>query len=109
MNRKTIKLIEDFNSDPFGRCAEDGDGNAQAFRKRHLIPALQEYDHVVVNLSGYNYYGSSFLEETFGGLVRHGFSPETLRKKLEIVHTDLPSIVDESHHYIERAANSGGA
>jgi hypothetical protein len=34
-------------------------------------------------------YGSSFLEEAFGGLVRKGhFSAETLREKLKIDYTD---------------------
>ena len=108
MSRNIIKLTEDFHSDPFGRDAKDGDDNAQAFRKKHLIPALREYHRVVVDLSDYYYYGSPFLEETFGGMVREGFDLETLKKKLKVVHTELPSIVAESYHHIKRATGSRG-
>ena len=104
MNSVTIRLVEDFNPNPFGRYREDGERSAQVFREKHLMPAVLEYDRVVVDLSGYNYYGSSFLEETFGGLVRAGISKQELERKLDIKHDQLPSIVFAARDYINRAS-----
>ena len=100
---KIINVTTDFTDRPFGRYRSDGDRSAEVFREEKLIPALNKYEHVVVDLSGYNYYGSSFLEETFGGLVRRGFTPADLKDKLEVVHNLLPSIVVEANAYIQEA------
>ena len=56
---------------------------------------------VIVNLGGTNYCGSTFLEETFGGLVRKGFTKDELEKKLEVMHENLPSIQEEAWMYIK--------
>ncbi|MGI9323243.1 MAG: STAS-like domain-containing protein [Pseudomonadales bacterium] len=102
MSDFTISVVNDFHEKPFGRYRyEGGDSCAEVFREEHLIPAMQKYDHVVVDLSGYDYYGSSFLEETFRGLVRAGFSCEELNQKLKVVHTRLPSIEAEVLGYIK--------
>lgn len=106
MTNKTIYLTRDFNPRPFGRYREDGERSAQVFREDFLVPAIRAHDRVTVDLSGTNYYGSSFLEETFGGLVRDGFKMEVLEKKLVIVHGKLPSIVNEAWQYIVEQAQS---
>ena len=102
MRRHTIRLIQEFNPRPFGRFREHG-GNrsAEAFREEYLIPALEAHEDVVVDLSGYDYYGSSFLEETFGGLVRKGrFPQEELVRRLKVLHKELPSIGAEATGYL---------
>lgn len=104
MSNFTINLAKDFTSRPFGRYREDGARSAEVFRNEYLIPAIEKYSRVTLDLSGTNYYGSSFLEETFGGLVRSGFTKEKLRQKLEIVHTRLPSIAEEAWEYIREAS-----
>lgn len=98
-----IDVAADFTPRPFGRYRTDGERSAETFREDKLVPALKDYDHVTVDLSGSNYYGSSFLEETFGGLVRKHFTKPELKKKLEVVHNKLPSVVAEVWGYIERA------
>ncbi len=106
MSNITIDVTADFTSRPFGRYREDGDRSAQVFREDKLIPAMEAHEHVVVDLSGYNYYGSSFLEEAFGGLVRAGYSPEDLKDKLKVEHRQLPSIVEEVLAYIAAGSSS---
>ena len=101
MSNFTISVVRDFASCPFGRYRKDGDRSAEVFRDEQLIPAIRQHDCVVVDLSGYNYYGSSFLEETFGGLVRAGYSPDELAVKLKVVHDQLPSIVKEALKYMK--------
>ena len=103
MTHGTINLTSDFNPRPFGRYRADGERSAEVFRDDFLIPQIHEHEEVTVDLSGTNYYGSSFLEETFGGLVRQGFTEEQLQSKLKVVHERLPSIAQEAWMYIQEA------
>lgn len=89
MATHTIKIAEDFTKFPAGRFFTDGDFSGERFREDFLTPALKEYDKVVLLLDGVKGYGSSFLEEAFGGLVREKyFTKEELHKKLEIQFED---------------------
>lgn len=93
MKIKKISVIKDFSKKPYGRYPSDGAGNGEAFRKTHLVPALNENDKVIVDLTGYNRYGRSFIDEAFGGLIREeGFSKKQLDNKLEYHHDDVKSI-----------------
>jgi hypothetical protein len=83
MNRIQIDIGKDFSDVPSGRFPEDGDFNGERFRKEFLVPALNSADVVVVLLDNTEGYGSSFLEEAFGGLVRvEGFDRGDLKKRL---------------------------
>ena len=107
MNECRIDVAKEFTNRPFGRYRnDDSERSAEVFRDDILIPAMGKYDHIVVDLSGSNYYGSSFLEEVFGGLVRSGFKEEELNEKLEIIHTVLPSVVTEANEYIKEASKA---
>lgn len=100
---KIIDLAAEFSTTPFGRFRGDGEFSAEHFRDDLLIPALRTNPVVVVDLSGSNLYGSSFLEEAFGGLLRHGFTQDQLSGKLQVKHKLLPSIEEEIKFYIDRA------
>lgn len=96
--------ITDFSPFPAGRYVTDGPYSGQAFRDNVLIPQLTENDLVQVDLNGAFGFGSSFLEEAFGGLVRVGkFSLKTLKEKLKISSEDDPLVTDEIWSYIESA------
>lgn len=93
IKQKRIVIVNDFNKKPYGRYLSDGEGNGELFRKNFLAPALREFDVVEVDLTGYNRYGRSFIDEAFGGLIRdEGFSKKELDEKLKFIHLDLPSI-----------------
>ena len=82
----TICIARDFHFNPIGRFPEDGPHSGERFRKEFLVPALRQYQNVVVDLDDVLGLGSSFLEEAFGGLVRlERFSSKELLGKLEIV------------------------
>lgn len=99
---KTIQVAKDFSRYPAGRFVTDGPYSGELFRKKHLKPALAEEDSIVVDLDGARGYGSSFLEEAFGGLVREGFSKADLLRKLVIRATN-ESLCKEILEYIEKA------
>jgi len=82
---KTIKIATEFSETPLGRYQTDGDFNGTKFREDLLCPALTTNDKVIVDIDDVEGYGSSFLDEAFGGLVRKGhFTAAALKNKLTI-------------------------
>lgn len=82
---KTISIGKDFSPTPIGRYPNDSDYSGELFRNEHLLPALNQNDCVEIIIDDAEGYGSSFLEEAFGGLIRHGhYSPSQLESKLKI-------------------------
>lgn len=85
MTSCTLHIANDFSPNPAGRYDTDGPFSGQAFREQLLWPAIQKCDEVTVDLDGARGFGSSFLEEAFGGLVReHGQSLQTLKAKIRV-------------------------
>ena len=100
MNKKTIEIAKDFTPFPAGRYEKDGPYTGEGFRKRILVPALKQYDSVEIILDGTIGYGSSFLEESFGGLIREeGFSYEEINNKLILI-SKRKSILKSIENYI---------
>ncbi len=101
---RVISVATQYSTEPAGRFPEDGEFNGQRFREAFLVPALAQNSRVCVDFDGTEGYGSSFLEEAFGGLVRRaGFKVEELRERLEIRSTEDPSVVDEIWGYVADA------
>lgn len=98
-----IVIARDFSRFPAGRFNEDGPYSGQAFREKKLILALRAGKRFIINLDGTAGYGSSFLEEAFGGLVRAGFKPAALEELIEFKSAD-PSVAEEILEYIRNAA-----
>lgn len=99
-----IDIATQFSRFPAGRYLADGPFSGQAFRDTLLVPALRSGKRVRVILDGTAGFGSSFLEETFGGLVRAGWKIEELLQKLDFVSSD-PSLLEEIESYIKNAGN----
>lgn len=81
--------VADHAPSPGGRFVSDGPFSGEWFREEMLRPALSaadsQGDRVIVILDGTSGYGSSFLEEAFGGLIRKGaFRLDQLQKILTI-------------------------
>lgn len=104
MTSTMIRIAADFSPTPAGRYASDGPFPGETFRDAVLLPALKKGD-VTVDLDGTAGYGSSFLEEAFGGLVRKGFPAEQLRRSLRI-QSSRRSYEVRIWNYIQDAASS---
>lgn len=103
---KQISVARDFSPYPAGRTAKDNEFNGTSFREMHLVPALKSSDHVIVSFDDVYALGSSFLEESFGGLVRlDGFDGDDLMNRLEIVtgDPDLKDYTVLSYEFIKAA------
>lgn len=102
-----ISIANDFSTVPLGRFPDDSAFNGTTFREKWLIPALANHAEIQVDLDGAEGYGSSFLEEAFGGLVRlHGFSAVDLLKRIQFISQEDPTLIEEIQQYIEEATPS---
>lgn len=103
MGRKVINLERDFSRYPAGRYVGDGPYSGERFRTEFLLPALsQPGDTVVIELDGARGLGSSFLEESFGGLVRLGYAGQEVLDRIELKSEDA-SLIEEIKTYILEA------
>lgn len=101
--KTTIDVGNVFSDMPFGRDEKDGDSNGLRFRKEFLLPALHEYDVVVVDLSNVLGCPSSFSDEAFAGLVIYeGFSKDEVMRRLVFI-TEYQSIKSNIAKYIAEA------
>ena len=105
MADKVINIEHSFSRYPAGRYFDDGPYSGQRFREEFLLPALSGTDKVIIELDGARGYGSSFLEEAFGGLVRKGYSADDLLNRLELKGQDI-SLIEEIKGYIKDQANA---
>lgn len=105
MPASVIRVATDFSRYPAGRYSDDGPFSGEAFRENLLLPQLRSGSTVTVVLDGVRGYGSSFLEEAFGGLVRAGFSTKELKERI-VLNSKDPSLLEEITEYIERGVSA---
>lgn len=97
-----INIAKDFSRFPAGLIFEDGPYSAQAFREQHLLFAFLLSGKVMICFDGVLGYASNWLEEAFGGLIRHyNFSPSEILNRLVIISSDL-AVKKEVEYYIKR-------
>lgn len=99
MPNKTISIAKDFSRYPAGRFLDDGPANGELFQEKFLIDIMKNNDTVSIELDGTRGYGSSFLEEAFGGLARKGYDPDEILKKINLISSD-ESLIYEIESYI---------
>ena len=105
---KTIAIARDFSKFPAGRFHEDGDASGAAFRDL-LVEALRNNARVEVVFDGVAGFGSSFLEEAFGGLVRESQMEKSFLDEHLHLRADDPDLNDFIHlakRYIEEAGQA---
>ena len=104
---KRIIIAKHFSPYPAGRFVDDGEFNGTTFRIDYLVPALRDFSRVEVVFDGVAGFGSSFLEEAFGGLIREeGTDLEELNEKLILSTTepDLKDDIELAKKYMKLAA-----
>jgi hypothetical protein len=85
---KIIDIGADFSDVPAGRFPTDGPFNGEVFRQQFLVPAFRSNEDVEVILDNTEGFGSSFLEEAFGGLIRvEGFDKAQIKNRLRLIAT----------------------
>lgn len=99
----TINVASDFSRFPSGRTPVDSAFSGELFRQKFLVAPLQEGKTICIQLDGAVGYGSSFLEEAFGGLVRaNGLDKTAILQQLHFESFD-DALIDEIRSYIGEA------
>ncbi len=100
---KTVNVGKSFSRFPAGRYLADGPASGERFREDVLRPLLAQGFDILIQLDDALGYGSSFLEEAFGGLVRGGVAAEELLRRIRFESFD-DSLIAEIRAYIVEAA-----
>jgi len=115
MENKIKISVKDFSEAPGPRLKIEGDFSAELFIEEKLQSVFEQMDtnpdlKLEINLDGTLGYGTSFLEEVFGGTARNK-SVAFVRERIEIVSEEEPWLKDEIKSYVddvEKNAAVGG-
>ena len=106
-----IKISRDFTPTPGPRYIKESDidNSGESFRKKILYPtflrALESKMRLVVDLDGTAGYGTSFLEESFGGLIREEHMDYSIiMNNLDLISVEESFLIEDINHYLEDAA-----
>lgn len=101
-----VNVAKDFSRYPTGRYMKSGNTSGEEFREKFLIPNFELGQVVRIELDGTIGYGSSFLEEAFGGLARKSkLSANEILKQLVLISEDA-TLIQEIEEYIKDASQS---
>lgn len=107
---QVLKVSTDFSDIPGPRYIREGLYSGEDFRERLLLPRLQKCiedgDVLQVDLDGTQGYGTSFLEEAFGGLIREDqLSFTVVFEHISFVSDEEPYLIDDIWEYLRDAEN----
>ncbi len=101
-----VNVAKQFTKLPGARYKHLGPFSGEEFRERFLLEPLRQGKTVIVELDGVRGYGSSFLEEAFGGTVRAlGLDVDDAVRRLK-VETNMKSWQLDVEEYIRTAKSS---
>lgn len=108
-----IKISSDFTTAPGPRNISEGKFSGEQFRKDFLLPKVREACSkkcpLTIDLDGTSGYGTSFLEESFGGLIREdNLTLSDLDSVLRFVSNEEPDLLAEIREYMEDAEKEKG-
>ncbi|ASJ39643.1 hypothetical protein TI24_19430 [Vibrio vulnificus] len=98
---KTIKVSDRYPC-PGPRYIHLGPSSGEDF-KNWIKKELERDKDLTVDLDGTEGYGSSFLEEAFGGLIRDGIDANIVRS-IKLISYEEPELIEEINEYIEDEA-----
>ena len=106
-----LKLVDEYTDQPGARYEYQGPYSGERFRDEILynkfIEALEKNESLVVDLDGGYGYGPSFLEESFGGLVRKLKEEKSDNykkvKNIKIISNDNEKWIGKIDEYIQKA------
>lgn len=107
MDSITVKVC-DFSKTPGSRYRDEGKKahSGQEFREEILEPnfkiALENNQKLLIDLDGTIGYGTSWLEEVFGGLTRE-YGKEKVLSTLDFKSDEEDYLIDDIKQYIKDA------
>lgn len=106
-----IIIAKDYSKTPGPRYISEGPFSGEDFRKTVLCPKIKEAieinEPLTIVLDGAHGYGTSFLEEAFGGLIREDHIPyEQIISTIEITSEEEDYLIDDIMQYLRDAATA---
>jgi len=103
-----IKIATDFSRIPGARFQSEGDFPGKEFREKILLPKLNEAisknEKLEIDLDGTAGLGTSFLEESFGGLIRVNKVKYTdIKNTIILISINDPDYITEINDYLKEA------
>lgn len=103
-----LNIAKDFSRIPGARKPQEGSFSGQEFRNNFLVPkireALSNKCKLIVILDGTAGLGTSFLEESFGGLIREDdFQYSILKNILQFISDEDEEYIEEIEEYMSAA------
>ena len=102
-----LVIAEEYTRTPGARYIDDGEFSGEDFRNNYLEPkykdCLKKKEKLIIDFDGGYGYGTSFLEESFGGLVRKGFDKEEIIKNIDFISEEEPELIEKVKKYIKEA------
>lgn len=99
MENIVFKVVSEFSRTPSARIAKEGKHPGEELRNMitpQIRLALNNNVKFIIDLDEVAGYGTSFLEEVFGGLIREeGFSLDQLKQVLIIKSDEEPELIEE--------------
>jgi len=103
-----ILFVKSFSITPGSRYKEEGKKahSGEEFREVFLEPQFEKAEKanvkLIINIDGTIGYGTSWLEEVFGGLSRK-LGKDRVLKTLEFISVEEPYLIDDINQYIKDA------
>jgi hypothetical protein len=105
--RFALSVAEEFSKTPGPRTRAEGKHSAEEFLdtilERRFDEAVASESVLFVDLDGGYGYGTSFLEEAFGGLVRRKKNVQLVLDHLDFKSEEEPYLRDDAFSYIREA------
>jgi hypothetical protein len=110
VNKLSLVVAKEFTSTPGSRYKIEGDFSGELFRQSVLKPklkqAIDENAKLFIDLDGTAGYGTSFLEEAFGGLIReNGYDYQTIIDHIEFKSEEEEYLIEDIYEYLKDAQN----
>lgn len=108
MGNIILNIAKDYSRCPGARYESEGDYSGEKFRELLLAPSLRDAISkgvkLEVVLDGSAGYSTSFIEESFGGLIRNDhFSLKEITDNIIIISYEDPSYIDDINTYLQHA------
>lgn len=102
----SIIISSEFSDTPGGRYISESTFSGEEFREKILLPkyeeAIKKHEKLLIDFDGCFGFGTSFLEEAFGGMVRE-HSKMGILNHIVIKSTEDETIPDYVNRYIKAA------
>jgi len=103
-----LVICKEFSPSPGPRYASEGDFSGEEFRIKLLAPRLKDAisnkKTLFIDLDGTAGYGTSFLEEAFGGLIRiDKYKYDDILAHLQLKSEEEPYLTEDIMGYLKDA------